>query len=152
MLAMADRVGLVAASVPGLADFARVSLPDCQKALAELVAPDEWSRSQENEGRRIQIVDGGWLLLNHAKYREKMGADERREYLKLKQREYRSKQKSTNVNKVSDSIGHVDIGIAALERRKKERTKERKKKDPSTEAEATPEAEATTNNELVHNN
>lgn len=103
MLAMADRVGLVAASVPGLADFARVSLPDCQKALAELAAPDEWSRSQENEGRRIQIVDGGWLLLNHAKYREKMGADERREYLKLKQREYRSKQKSTTVNKVSDT-------------------------------------------------
>jgi hypothetical protein len=106
LLAMADKRGYVESSVPGLADFARVSLADCQRSLAELQAPDEFSRTKESEGRRIEAIDGGWKLINHGKYREKMGADERREYLKLKQREYRDKhrqQPSTNVNKVSDT-------------------------------------------------
>ena len=104
LLAMADRYGIAEGSVPGLADFARVSVEDCRAALVKLAAPDEDSRSQEFEGRRIEAVEGGWRLLNHEKYRQKLSADERREYLKLKQREYRhrDKQASTTVNNVSD--------------------------------------------------
>ena len=101
LLAMADKNGAVEGSIPGLADFARVSLDDCLQALTHLQSPDEFSRSKEYDGRRIEIIDGGWRLINHGKYRAKMGSDERREYLKLKQREYRRKQKSTNVNNVS---------------------------------------------------
>ncbi len=117
MLAMTDKRGVVESSIPGLADFARVSLTDCQKALSELAAPDEFSRTKEFEGRRIEPIDGGWRLINHGKYRDKMGKDERREYLKVKQREYREKQKqrrkqsSTIVNNVSDKstvLTHTD--------------------------------------------
>ena len=96
MLAMADRFGVVDGSVPGLALFARVSVDATRKALDALSAPDQDSRTKDHEGRRIEAVDGGWRLINHGKYRAKMGADERREYLKLKAREYR-RQKSTNV-------------------------------------------------------
>lgn len=103
LLAMADRHGLAEGSVPGIADFARVSVDDCRKALGKLSAPDEDSRSQEHEGRRIEAVEGGWRLLNHEKYRQKLSADERREYLKLKQREYRRRGKSTGVDNVSDT-------------------------------------------------
>jgi hypothetical protein len=104
LLAMADKNGIAEGSVPGLADFARVSVEDARRALSVLAAPDEDSRSKEFEGRRIEEVEGGWRLLNHSKYRSKMGADERREYLKQKQREYRKRrqQMSTNVNNVSD--------------------------------------------------
>ena len=104
LLAMADRHGIAEGSVPGLADFARVSVQDARMALATLSAPDEDSRSQEHDGRRIEAVDGGWRLLNHTKYRAKLGQDERREYLKLKQREYRRQRASTNVNNVSDKL------------------------------------------------
>ena len=103
LLAMADKYGRVEGSVPGLAVFARLPVPATRRALARLMAPDKDSRSKEQDGRRIMEIEGGWHLVNHAKYREKMGADERREYLKLKQREYRRKHPSTTVNNVSDT-------------------------------------------------
>ncbi|MBU2073018.1 MAG: hypothetical protein KJ938_01150, partial [Actinobacteria bacterium] len=73
MLAMADRSGVVEASIPGLADMSRVSVEDCQGALARLSSPDSFSRSKAEEGRRILPVDGGWRLVNHGHYREKLG-------------------------------------------------------------------------------
>ena len=78
MLALADRNGYVAASLPGLADASRVTLEQCEEALARLSAPDKHSRTKEHEGRRIAEVDGGWALLNYTKYREQRDKDERR--------------------------------------------------------------------------
>jgi hypothetical protein len=70
MLAMADRRGRVWASVPGLANRARVPLADCREALAKFLGPDPDSRTQAFEGRRIEVIDGGWRLLNYEKYRQ----------------------------------------------------------------------------------
>jgi hypothetical protein len=69
MLAMADRNGRVWASVPGLANRARVPVDDCRLALETFLAPDPDSRTPDFEGRRIEPIDGGWRLLNHEKYR-----------------------------------------------------------------------------------
>lgn len=99
LLAMSDKDGVAEGSIPGLADMARVSLVDCEKALEELYSPDKYSRTTEYEGRRIEKIEGGWQILNHGKYREKMSADERREYFRKKQQEWRNRKKlSTNVN------------------------------------------------------
>lgn len=105
MLAMADKDGLVSASVPGLATLARTSVEKCEEALVTLSSPDRYSRTREFEGRRIKEVEGGWQLLNYDKYRRKLSAEERREYLAAKQREYRARDKklSTNVDNVSDT-------------------------------------------------
>jgi hypothetical protein len=69
MIAMADRHGRVYASVPGLAHRARVTVDECKEALRTFEEPDEDSRTKEFEGRRILAFEGGWELLNHAKYR-----------------------------------------------------------------------------------
>lgn len=69
MIAMADRHGRVYASVPGLAHRARVTVDECREALRTFESPDEESRTKEFEGRRILAFEGGWELLNHAKYR-----------------------------------------------------------------------------------
>ena len=99
MLAIANRHGEVEASVPGLADLSRVSVDECRQALSKLESPDPDSRSSEMDGRRIEKVEGGWRLINHAKYRAKLSVDERREYLTQKKREQRARQQmSTNVN------------------------------------------------------
>ena len=92
LLAMKDRDGVVHGSVPGLAHLAGVSVEECERALEKFKSPDKWSRSQENEGRRIKDVDGGWVVLNHVKYRDEK-ADYRREYNRAKQAEYRQKRK-----------------------------------------------------------
>ena len=91
MLALKDRDQVVEASLPGLADFARVPLERCVEALEVLKAPDPYSRSKEFDGRRIEEIDGGWRILNGEKYREKMNADERREKNRIYQRRWRQK-------------------------------------------------------------
>jgi hypothetical protein len=109
LLAAADKNGEVAGSVPGLAHLASISVAEAEAGFAELSAPDPYSRTPDNEGRRIAKIDGGWQILNHAKYRAKLSADDRREYLAKKQREHRAKQAmstpcqqpSTNVNSVN---------------------------------------------------
>jgi hypothetical protein len=88
MLAMADEAGNVMASLPGLADAARVTIPECEKALEKLSSPDAHSRSKEKEGRRIEDIDGGWNIINRNKYRDK--ASNRSEYF----REYRRKERA----------------------------------------------------------
>ena len=80
MLALADRNGYVAASIPGLAHLARVSIPEAETALAAFGAPDPYSRTPDHEGRRIEAVAGGWRLLNHGAYRARRDADDRKDY------------------------------------------------------------------------
>ena len=96
LLAMVDKNGIVEASVPGLADLARVSIEDCEKAIDNLQKPDKYSRSQEHDGRRIVKIDGGWVVLNHAKYRAKMSEDDRRERDCERQRRHRQSHTDTH--------------------------------------------------------
>jgi hypothetical protein len=80
MLAMADRNGDVFASIPGLARYANVTLAEAEAALQSFLSPDPYSRTEDSEGRRVEVVDGGWKLLNHAKFGAIRNADERAEY------------------------------------------------------------------------
>jgi hypothetical protein len=107
MLAMADRHGRVWASIPGLAKESAVSLDACQTAIDEFLAPDPYSRTKVCEGRRIEPIDGGWRLINHAKYRAIRDEEERRFYKTAKQREYRAVD---NVDKSGQVLNGVDAG------------------------------------------
>jgi hypothetical protein len=80
MLAMCDKNGEVAASIPGLAKTAGVSLEKTEIALQKFLSPDKYSRTKDHEGRRVEEIDGGWLLLNHAAYRAKRQEEHRKEY------------------------------------------------------------------------
>lgn len=103
MLALKDKWGVVGATVPGLAHLARVETEVCRKAIDKFLGPDGDSRTPDNEGRRIEVVDGGWRILNHEKYRRLMSADERRDYLAQKQREHRERQQVVNTRKQSST-------------------------------------------------
>jgi len=92
MLAMKDRDHVVRAAVPGLASRARVSLKECEEALDQLMSPDKYSRSKAEDGRRIRVVDGGWEVVNGEEYRNRMSREERREYQRIKQAEYRARK------------------------------------------------------------
>jgi hypothetical protein len=101
MLAMSDRRGDVFASIPGLAVRAGVTLGECEDALKCLLSPDKYSRTKDFEGRRICEIDGGWNLLNYGKHRSLLSAEERREYNRMKQSEYRANRRQ-GVNKTSN--------------------------------------------------
>ncbi|WP_372362876.1 hypothetical protein ACCQ10_09275 [Xanthomonas sp. NCPPB 1325] len=89
MLAMADASGHVYGAIPGLARRANVTLPEVEQALQSFMAPDPYSRTKENDGRRIEEMDGGWRLINHAKYGAIRNEDERRAYKRDWDRENR---------------------------------------------------------------
>lgn len=91
ILAMKDRDGVVAASVPGLARRAGVNVQQCEDALNKFLAPDKYSRTKEHEGRRIEAIDGGWYVLNHDKYRDLLDADDQREKAAERQRRKRER-------------------------------------------------------------
>ena len=84
LLALADQHGEVQAAIPGLARQAGVSIDVTERALGTFLAPDEYSRTPDNEGRRVEEIDGGWRVLNHAKYRALASAEQRREADRLR--------------------------------------------------------------------
>ncbi len=91
MLAMSDQNGEVHASVPGLARVAGVTLTDCELALSKLLGPDPYSRTPDNEGRRIAPIDGGWELLNHRKYRAMASREDEKKANAVRQERFRAR-------------------------------------------------------------
>jgi hypothetical protein len=98
MLAMSGPDGTVEGSIPGLAHQARLSIAETEAALEKLKAPDPHSRSKEFDGRRIREIDGGWLIINRLKYRDKINGDERREYRAKWMRDKRAAEREQGVN------------------------------------------------------
>ncbi len=114
MLILADGDGYVASSVPGLAKEAGVTLEECEAALDIFRSPDAYSRTKEFEGRRIVDADGGWIVLNHQKYRdyktfEQVKNAERQARFKAKQR---ARNVAADVTNVTGNAGNV-TGAAA---------------------------------------
>lgn len=91
MLAVADKNGEVQGSVPGLARIAGVPIEAARDAISRFMSPDPDSRTKDDEGRRIEEIDGGWRLLNHRKYREMCSRDEAREAEAKRKAAYREK-------------------------------------------------------------
>jgi hypothetical protein len=91
--ALADRDGIVESSIPGLANYAGVSIAETEAALQKFLSPDAYSRSPENDGRRVEPVDGGWRLLNYAKYRLRMSPEDVRERDRIRKQRQREQQK-----------------------------------------------------------
>jgi len=127
MLALTDAGGYVAASVPGLANIAGVSVHECEEALSVFLAPDPYSRTQEHEGRRIEVAEGGWVLLNYAKHRHAEDVEARRESNRKSQADWRARQREKREDGVSVTV-----------------TKRNENNQACTQAEAEAEAEAVT--------
>jgi hypothetical protein len=102
MLALADKNGEVQGSIPGLARIAGVHVDDCRAAITKFLSPDPDSRTKDDEGRRIEEIDGGWSLLNHQKYREMASKDESREAEAKRKARYR--EKIARNSKVSQDV------------------------------------------------
>lgn len=140
MLAMADKNGEVMASIPGLAKRAGVTLEECQEALQKFLSPDKFSRTPDDEGRRIEVIDGGWSLLNHAKYREMASKEDQKNAAAIRQRRFRAKQaRNTKVvipddSTVTTSNANVTHSDAAV-------TQDRDIADTEADSEISPKGE-----------
>lgn len=74
---------------------------DTRAALASLGLPEVGSRSQDFDGRRLVRVDGGFIVLNFIKYRDKDATTADRS------RRWRERQKLKQATRVSDTPTRV---------------------------------------------
>jgi hypothetical protein len=132
MLAIANKHGEVQASIPGLARVSGVSVEAAEAAINRFLAPDQYSRTPDDEGRRIEKIEGGWQLLNHAKYRAMASKDEAVASSAIRQRRFRER-KARN--------GTVTDSNALVTHRNGTVTHKRDIAEAEAEAEADTEAE-----------
>jgi hypothetical protein len=88
--------GFVHAAGIGIIRQAGMERKAGMKALAALGNPDTESRSSDYEGRRLVRVDGGYIVLNYIKYRERDSttADRSRRW-RLRQKELKTSRSDT---------------------------------------------------------
>lgn len=70
LLAMCDATGCVRAAIPAIAKVVDVKTPRMVEIIELFCSPDPYSRTKDNDGRRLEEIDGGWQILNYGKYRE----------------------------------------------------------------------------------
>jgi hypothetical protein len=152
LLVLADSEGVVDMTMSAIARTTNVPLEVVQKAIAELSAPDEHSRSPDEEGRRIALIDShrdwGWRIINYAHYRQLRDEEGRRAY----HRDYmRKKRKAAGV---TPSNGNVtgkprEVSSTPVKSREGLLTSVKARDAASTHAEGEEEAEAEESNTLV---
>ncbi len=97
LLLLADQNGFVRAAPSAIAREAGIPAEVARRAISLFCSPDNESRSPENQGKRIERVDGGFHILNYEKYRE-------RDYTNAeRQKRWRESQKS-NVTSVTKPL------------------------------------------------
>jgi len=105
MLAMSDKNGEVHSSIPGLARVSGMSIAEAESSIAKLMAPDSYSRTPDNEGRRIAKIDGGWELLNHAKYRAMASKEDAKAATAERVRRHRERNADVTVGNADVTVG-----------------------------------------------
>jgi hypothetical protein len=95
LLASMDEDGFCQFAAPGnLARRAAVTLEEVDSAVAKLEGPDPDSNDPDNEGRRIERVQGGWIVLNAVKYREMVTRQVIKEGNRLRMQNFRAETKA----------------------------------------------------------
>lgn len=114
LLALADQHGEVQGSVPGLAHLAGVSVEGCKAALERFLSPDEYSRTKDHEGRRIEEIPGGWAILNYLAYRRLASKEEAIEKARDRVRRHRERKSDVTLcNGMKRSVTQFDTEAEA---------------------------------------
>lgn len=104
------------ASAANVAHRARVSPDEASAAIATLESPDTDSSDPENEGRRLERVPGGWMILNADKHRKLVTKAVIQEQTRLrvaKHREQKRNAKETLGNGAPLNVTPSEAGAVA---------------------------------------
>jgi hypothetical protein len=111
MLAKKDRDQVVRGNAYNIAAWSRKTEAEVIEALKVLGSPDTRRlEPQPHEGRRIERVEDGWLILNGRHYQDQMQVVNRRAYKAGKEKERRDRRKVSGKS-VSDygEAAHVRL-------------------------------------------
>ncbi len=107
LLAACDENGIAEVSPIYLESVCRIPLDKIKEALAVLESPDENSRSENDDGRRVERIDGGFKILNYKKYRIKSYSKSKEAARKREWREKRASECPKASSEKGDITGHV---------------------------------------------
>lgn len=97
MIILADENGVVDRTPEAISRRTNVPIDIVTRAIDELQKPDPTSRSPEEKGARIKLLDDhrkwGWEIINFAYYRNLCSAYQKRERTKLRTRKWRENNK-----------------------------------------------------------
>lgn len=120
------------ASPKNLAQRAVLTLEETESAIKVLESPDPYSADPDNDGRRVERIPGGWIVLNAGKYREIVTRQEIREGTRRRMAKHRASTKSDS--EVTDGPSHERHGDGDVT----------SGDDPVTQSEAEADTEADT--------
>lgn len=127
-IAQMDETGFVQfASIQNVAHRSRVSIEEATDAVACLESPDPNSFDPSNEGRRIERVNGGWMVLNSEKYRSIATREHQKELNRERVRRFRQKKQC------NAPVIHGNEIVTTSESESESETKEEKKSSEASE-------------------
>lgn len=119
LLAHCDKEGIVDVHPRAVSEEVGLTVEQVRAALDVLEAPDEESRSPEEDGRRIVRTDAhrawGWRVVNYAKYRAIRSEEDRREQNRVAQAKFRQRKQSKQSKPASAAESHGSAQSAQAE-------------------------------------
>lgn len=108
LLAAMDEDGFAHFSaIENLANRARVSVEAAQKAIECFLAPDPNSSNPANDGRRVERVPGGFMVLNAAEHRARCTREIKREQTRQRVANWRAARKPVTNADVTNALPKV---------------------------------------------
>jgi len=103
------------ACIDNVASRARLGLDETREAILTLESPDSRDPSQEYEGRRIERVPGGWMVLNSKKYRDIVTREIARERNRIRVANCRSEKKKRAVMECNGGVMACNASVTQSE-------------------------------------
>jgi hypothetical protein len=120
-LKLADREGFVDMTPEAISRRTNVPLDIITRGIEKLSMPDPNSRSLEEEGRRVVLIDPqrpwGWRIVNYSHYRNIRDGEDRKAYFRERKAEQRARSKtvqdksgqSENVTNVTQAEADAEV-------------------------------------------
>lgn len=110
MIVLANKHGEIDMTAEAISRRTTIPVDIILKGIEALEAPDPYSRTPGEEGRRIVRLDEsrpwGWRIVNYTKYRDIQSAEDRREYFRLQKQKQRagSAQEGVQMSTMSTDV------------------------------------------------
>lgn len=99
------------ATTKNVAAVAQVTEEEAERAVALLEAPDPHSANPEHEGRRVQRIPGGWVVLNAKVYRDIATREQARQGIRQRVAKHRAAVTTAAIGNGDVTVGNADPSI-----------------------------------------
>jgi hypothetical protein len=111
LLVLADEEGVVDKTPEAIARITNVPLEVVRRCIEILSQPDDKSRTVEEDGRRLCLIDEhrdwGWRIVNYAKYRAIRDEEARRVANRSYKRDQRAREKQQKAAVIKPNKAHT---------------------------------------------